>query len=204
LGLTPVPQLWGNKSLPDCGKYVVEGYANYALGMNECNEYNQSNLNPEEAAALWRQYMAPLRSKGYQLGSPAMSSNPNGTTWTQNFVKTCPDCTWDFTCIHWYDMKFENFTTYVNKWHDDFKKDIWITEFALHNFNDINDQPTTQQIYDFHVQVAQWVKTVDWIVMVAPYAFVSNTDVLPSNSFINDAATALTPLGEAIIAIYNS
>ena len=33
-------------------------------------------------------------------------------------------------CVHWYDVKAEDFKTYVTKWHDTYNKDIFITEFA--------------------------------------------------------------------------
>ena len=33
-------------------------------------------------------------------------------------------------CVHWYDVKADDFKTYVDKWHKLYNKDIFITEFA--------------------------------------------------------------------------
>ena len=53
------------------------------------NEVGQSNLDPGYAAQLWKQYLEPLRKQGYKLGSPSMSSRPNGQKWMSDFLKDC-------------------------------------------------------------------------------------------------------------------
>ncbi|KAE9399142.1 hypothetical protein BT96DRAFT_994259 [Gymnopus androsaceus JB14] len=81
LGFTFVPQFWGPAFASSFSSTVVAGYAKYLLGFNEPNEPGQSNLDAETAAALWKQYIEPLKAKGYRLGSPATSSDPNGLSW---------------------------------------------------------------------------------------------------------------------------
>lgn len=49
-------------------------------------------MSAEDGAALWQQYIQPLANEGYQLISPATSSNPNGKVWMQDFMAACSGC----------------------------------------------------------------------------------------------------------------
>jgi hypothetical protein len=51
-------------------------------------------MSPQDAAALWRRYMEPLkdRDSGYTLVSPACTNAPSGKTWMQQFLKACDGC----------------------------------------------------------------------------------------------------------------
>lgn len=40
-------------------------------------------------------------------------------------------------CIHWYDVKAADFEAYVEKWHNLYNKDIFITEFAPQVLSDL-------------------------------------------------------------------
>ncbi|KAG6847710.1 hypothetical protein H0H93_006396, partial [Arthromyces matolae] len=92
LGLLGVPMLWGENQIAKFVDIVVEGYAHAVLGFNEPNEQGQSNLSPELAAQLWKQYIQPLQSQGYSLISPAPSNAASGVTWLQQFLAVCNGC----------------------------------------------------------------------------------------------------------------
>jgi len=64
-----------------------------------------------------------------------------------NFLNACPGCTIDFIPIHWYGSDAGAFQSYVTDFHNTFKKNIWVTEWAC---VDYGGAPCTQQhVYDF-------------------------------------------------------
>lgn len=80
---------------------------------------------------VFKQYIQPLGQQGYTLGSPCTTSAPNGFDWMTQFFQQCgsDDCGVVEVPIHWYDVKFEDFKTYINKWAG-FGKPMRVTEFA--------------------------------------------------------------------------
>lgn len=89
-------------------------------------------MSPEDACATWKDAIQPLAAKGYTLGAPCSSGNPNGITWMKKFFECCADCTIDFMTVHWYDIDLDNFKSWVQQWHDDFgNRDVMVTEFAV-------------------------------------------------------------------------
>jgi hypothetical protein len=92
-GITFIPQLWGWNQQSEFDEVAKTSNAPLFLGMNECNEPGQSNMSPESGIELWKQSMKPLRDRGKLVGSPAMSGNPNGIKWMQEFSSKCgSDC----------------------------------------------------------------------------------------------------------------
>jgi hypothetical protein len=119
-----VPMLWGQREVDQFSSTINDtistGGITAVLGMNECvfcsygspiapiltppnsrpQESSQSNLTPEQGAAMWKTYLEPLRSRGVRLGSPAPSSAPSGKTWIQDFLTACDGgCTVDFIAL---------------------------------------------------------------------------------------------------------
>ncbi|KAF5389757.1 hypothetical protein D9757_005980 [Collybiopsis confluens] len=163
LNFTFVPQLWGWTNADAFGTIVVAGYSDAALFVNEPNEAGQANMSPLDAVFLWEQYMEPLRSQGYRLGSAATSSNPNGMNWMNEFFTTCNGgCKPDFMAIHWYGIDADEFKTYVEQWHNTFSLPIWVTEVGYENFNG-NDQGNLSEIQSFMSDVTSWMDLQDFI-----------------------------------------
>ena len=50
-------------------------------------------MSPQQGIELWQQYIQPLKNEGYELISPATSSNPNGKVWMTEFFNGCWGCT---------------------------------------------------------------------------------------------------------------
>lgn len=175
-GLTFMPMLWsdaGNK-VAEFQKLVKPGYANVAMGFNECNEPGQSNMSPERAAAAWKKYLEPLVAHGYKLVSPSTSSNPNGYTWMQNFFKACNGgCTVSYMSLHYYDVTFSGFQAYAEKWHNGFGRPIMFTEYACQNFNG-GAQCNSGQVWSFHQQVNDFCKNTPWIVTCMPFGVMND------------------------------
>lgn len=196
--LIRAPMLWGPNQVQDFKNVVVQGYAQYALGFNEPNESGQSNLDPGYAATLWTQNLAPLRALGYQLGSPAMSSRPNGQQWMSDFLGACNgQCSFDFLATHWYDVSFANFQTYLESWHTAYPMDIWVTEYACQNFNG-GAQPDMGQIFDFYGQAKAYIESTPWIKMAAAFGFMDQmSNVNPLDQLLN--GNTITDLGWVVL-----
>ncbi|KAI0346748.1 hypothetical protein BDW22DRAFT_1350998 [Trametopsis cervina] len=199
-GLEFMPMLWGPNQISSFQKAVKPGYADYILGFNEPNEAGQSNLDPGYAASLWKQYIEPLRASGYKTCSPATSSNPNGYTWVQNFLKACDGgCTFDCVAIHWYDVKFEDFKAYTEKWHDGFGKDILITEFAPQNFNG-GAQLSPDGVWNFYQQAMPYIMQTPWIKAAFPFGFMHDMSGVNMADQLMSSDGKPNPLGAFIIS----
>ncbi|EIN10357.1 hypothetical protein PUNSTDRAFT_84335 [Punctularia strigosozonata HHB-11173 SS5] len=168
LGFECIPMLWGDNQVGQFQSVVKAGYAKYVLGMNEPNESGQSNMSPSHGAYLWKTYIQPLKSQGYELIAPATSSNPNGLTWVKNFIAACDGCTFDGQAVHWYDVSAQAFIDYINLWHSTFGKPIWVTEFACQNFNG-GAQCSKDEVFSFMQTVTSYMESQDWV--AAYFAF---------------------------------
>ena len=104
-GVIGIPMLWGYTNAAAFQAKATQGYASYALGMNEYvprvplasrsyllprpNEPSQANMSGEEGANMWIQYMNPLRALGYHLISPACTNDDAGKQWYTDFFGNC-------------------------------------------------------------------------------------------------------------------
>jgi len=167
-GLEILPMFWGTRDIDAFQQYVVEGYAQTILGFNEPNEPGQCNLNPWDAAGIWKQYIQPKKALGYNLIGPAMSSNPNGLTWTSQFFQACDGCTFDGLAVHWYDVDAYAFIAYIQNYHNTFNLPIWVTEFACQNYNG-GAQCSMDYIYEFMGIVTSFMEQQDWVVMYCAF-----------------------------------
>ncbi|KAJ4472303.1 glycosyl hydrolase catalytic core-domain-containing protein [Lentinula aciculospora] len=199
LGFSFAPQLWGNTNMDAFAKTVVAGYAKYALFLNEPNESGQSNIDAADAAGLWKQYMEPLKALGYQVGSAATSSNPNGMTWTQDFFTACGGgCNPDFVAIHWYDISADGFIAYVQEWYTAFNLPIWVTEFAYQDFNG-DDQGDLATIQSFMGEVTAWMDQQDYVQYYCWFgAMLDMQNVNPLNTLMNSDGSP-SSLGEQFL-----
>jgi len=186
--------LWGTdpSRISNFLQYAKPGYASHAMGFNEVNEPTQSNIDPASAVSAWYQYLKPLASQGYTLGGPSTTSAPNGFDWMTTFLNQCgADCGLDEMLIHWYDVKFEDFQTYVNKWAG-FGKPIRITEFACQNFNG-GAQPSMDDIWSFTNQAIPWLENNPQVLSYAPFGFMDDMyNVTPNDClFTPDSLSTL-------------
>lgn len=125
-------------------------------------------MDPGSACDLMRRYMMPLKDHGYKIGAPSTTQGDGGIQWMKEFRDTCPDV-WqkiDWSTLHFYEVKFEWFTGWVNQWHEEFGKDIIITEMAAHSFGG-SKQLDPEGVKQFSQQVADYVAKTPWILSVA-------------------------------------
>jgi hypothetical protein len=177
-----VPMVWGkNTSLPSSNNSVV-------LGFNEPDLACQSNLTPVQATSLWSAV------KGTRIGSPATSENPVTGTWLKSFGGD-----YDFVCLHWYGpCNVTSFLHFVDSAWEQFKKPIWITEFAVADWSSRTVKSTRWTANDVHVFMTQVLPCLESRPYVERYSWKTrNTEdnsMWFSSIFNNDGT--LTPLGE--------
>ncbi|THU93088.1 hypothetical protein K435DRAFT_861858 [Dendrothele bispora CBS 962.96] len=173
-----VPMQWGAGAAETFESFVLNANATHALGFNEPDLGSQSNLNPTEAASLWKQFIQPLASHGVRLGSPSVTNGPPssmGTGWLNDFINECNGCTIDFIAIHWYGSGADDFIEYIEQIHAQFPDyPIWITEFA-------DTSPDPAAVQNFLETTTAYMNTAAYIERYAWFAFCRTTNGLNSN-----------------------
>ncbi|MCJ1351374.1 MAG: hypothetical protein MMC33_001358 [Icmadophila ericetorum] len=153
-GLKFVPMLWGNTEnytptwVSDANAAIAAG-DDSIMAFNEPDQPNDvggSAISPSDAAASYKQYMAPFNGK-ILLGAPAVSngnqSNPAmGVQWLQPFFEACTGCPFDFIPLHWYGWSGASaqeqatvFMQYIETAASEIvsyggPSRVWVTEFA--------------------------------------------------------------------------
>jgi O-glycosyl hydrolase len=154
--------LWGVKQVSQFKSLVKPGYAHVALGFNEPDHEGQAFIDAGYGADLWRQNIAPLKSQGYYLVSPATTSAPKGKVWLQSFMNSCQGCNVDAIALHWYGTDAQAFIAYVQDFYNTFKKPIWVTEVACQSFAG-GSQCNAGQIASFMDTITSWMDST-WYV----------------------------------------
>jgi hypothetical protein len=165
-GINCWPMLWGNKNKDKFKKKVVKGYANVALGMNEVNCKGQSTMSPGAAASLWRQYMLPLKSKGYTLISPSTSNGKTAPAWLNQWFKTCKECGKSIHAVaaHYYGTDPKKFISYITDLHHQTgNRTIWVTEIGCQDYSGRNKQCSQSQANNFLTTAINWMEKTSWV-----------------------------------------
>ena len=126
-----IPMIWGrrkvyNVSIPDKAEYI--------LGFNEPNHFEQSNITAKEAADLWPNI--EKLSNGRLIVSPAAAPcggpkcHGNATEWFDKFFMHCRGCRVDYLATHYYSCNVDKTMSYLQNLFDRYGKKIWLTEFA--------------------------------------------------------------------------
>ncbi|KAI6047353.1 glycosyl hydrolase catalytic core-domain-containing protein [Pisolithus marmoratus] len=194
LGIEGIPMLWGYDQVTDFQNLVVEGYANYVLGMNEPNEPSQSNMSPSDGASLWQQYINPLQNKGYKLISPACTNDQAGLDWYQQFFAACSGCHFDAIAFHAYTNDAQSVIDYATTLHNTYNLPVWITEFADQNYSGTGGQADMNAVWSFASTIVNFVDNTDWLEVAFPFGKANSSPshcILTSLSKGVDANNAL-------------
>ncbi|BGP20512.1 hypothetical protein JCM10213_007670 [Rhodosporidiobolus nylandii] len=188
-GVEFVPMLWSGNSPGDwatVARQQIAAGAEYLLGFNEPDmslDVGGSDMTVAESVAAWKKYMSPLASKA-KLISPAVSNggSPSGLTYLAEFFENCPQCynETEAIALHWYDSatNIDYFKNYFIDAYKQFKKPIWITEFA--------GSGTVEEQTKFFKTVVGWMDDQPWIQRYGAFA----------GTFV-EADGSLTDLGKA-------
>ncbi len=200
-----VPMIWGSGSitpavLTSLRQAKHRGTAKYLLGFNEPDSGSQSNLTPEQAAALWPQ----LESTGLVLGSPAPAVPTDG--WLAKFMKLAQQrhLRVNFIALHYY-QDFTNpdavaqLRTQLIQIHHEFRRPIWITEIGALNIR-IWGEPmlhaaSSSRAVSYMQKLFAMLNALPFVQRYAWFTDDCWNDVACRDSSLFDATGQLTPAG---------
>jgi hypothetical protein len=157
------PMLHGQHTLDNNEwAHVTQGYATTAMGLNEVNQQGQSVTSVDRGIEIWRQYLAPLKGQGYRLISHSTNQAEDGFAWHQEFKDKCGDCydQTDAYSVHWYGTDAQQFKDYMVRFHDQFGKNLIVTEFA---YTDWVSEPSADAVRAFMTDTIDWMDQQEWI-----------------------------------------
>ncbi|KAF5331943.1 hypothetical protein D9611_008976 [Ephemerocybe angulata] len=207
-----VPMLWGNRTAGEFSSKIGDalktavgdgtGQVKAVLGMNEPEQPGQSNMTPEQGVEMWLQYMEPLRAMGLRLGSPAVSSGPNGKLWMQDFFKACNGrCSVDFIAMHWYGVNPDAFIAHLYDYYHTFNTTypLWITEWACHNFVDSSSPCTSSNITDFLAKTQGFMDDTPWVERYSYFGAMKDLQGVNPVNALMDGKGVISSLGRQYI-----
>jgi autotransporter-associated beta strand protein len=117
----------------------------YVLGFNEPERADQANMTVAQAISDWTSMSTSFAGTGIKLVSPAVSDDGAGRNWLSSFMSqaAAADLPVDAIAFHWYGASDANnpagaassFLSRVTSYHNTYNKPIFITEFAIHDWN---------------------------------------------------------------------
>ncbi len=140
------------------------------LGFNEPDQASQAAMSPAQAAALYKQYLTPLRKSGKiaALSSPGTTNGGSGLPWLQEFMGMCTDCNIDFLQVHWYGPNIDMFKSQLGAVHAAFPNlQLWITEIGCTNWNPATN-PSPSDVSKFMSEATSFLDSTPY---VSKYAF---------------------------------
>lgn len=139
-----VPMVWGKNNFPTTNQF--SSYP-FILGFNEPDKSSQSNIAVADARTLWPKVVA---SGAKQIGNPSTAGNPtNANSWLSQFV-VAPSPQLDFICMHWYSHpKSSSFLGEIDAIYKQYKKPIWVTEFAVADWTGTTGGYPLNQVMQF-------------------------------------------------------
>tara|TARA_R110002012_G_scaffold283304_1_gene473504 strand:- start:18516 stop:19859 length:1344 start_codon:yes stop_codon:yes gene_type:complete len=195
------PMFWGkwapnNQDNIDYMKdLIAQGKVDYVLGFNEPDGSDQANMTVEEAIERW----PLLEALNVPLVSPAPINI--GNDWMKQFMARAEEenLRIDYVAMHWYGgSNALAFIKQVKDAYDLYQKPIWITEFAVADWQ----APSLEANRYSKAEVLQFMKEVlpalDKMPFVYKYAWFNgspNGRVL-GNSVLFDENDNLTELGQ--------
>lgn len=156
-----VPMIWGAHNVsPGHLAYAENASANVILGFNEPDNPSQSAMTVEQALDLWPELM----QTGARLGSPAAVDAMGG--WMSQFMQGAEARHYrvDFVTVHYYsdDLDVGKFQHYLEAVHDAYGKDIWVTEWAPVDWNNLGKY-SAQQLADYLYEASHMMDHLDFV-----------------------------------------
>ena len=199
-GVEFVPMDWGyygnkdNTLVQWLAKVKTQPGVHTLLGFNEPDGKDQANLTVDKALEGWPYLM----KTGLRLGSPA-AVHADGD-WMRSWMKQAEAKKYrvDFITIHWYggnDPK--GFLGYLKKVHDLYHRPLWITEFAVADWNTGPNHPnqyTPQDEASFMRQVLPALDRLPYVERYSWFSASSDDEALGPGALFNKDGS-LTELG---------
>ena len=190
-GVEFVPMIWGAGSVNATQLGQAKSLGTTLLGFNEPDMSGQANMPVSQALSLWPQ----LQATGMRLGAPAVAyggDTPGG--WLDQFISgaLAQNYRVDFIPLHWYGGDFSSaaageLESYIQAVHNRYQLPIWITEYALINFNGPVYPSSAQQVAFINSSTAMF----DSLSYVERYAWFSlSTTTSPTGLYTGTTPNA--------------
>ena len=151
-----VPMVWGGGDVASAIQAIGNAGYTTALGFNEPNKTDQSNLSVDAAIALWPTLTS---DPTIRVSSPAVSDD--GRAWLESFMTQAQQkgLRVDFIAMHWYGWNAGSCTASqlegaVN-WASQWGLPIWITEFGCMGSSNTDEQTLIQFFNDAILMLEQ-------------------------------------------------
>lgn len=204
-GVEFIPMIYKDRSVTDealarvRSRSRIDGYSEL-LGFNEPDAKTQGNTSVEKALDAWPK----LEATGLRLGSPSCVHPDN--EWMTDFMKGVDQrgLRVDFVCMHSYaGPGADSLVKRLEKVHALYKRPIWITEFAVADWEAKSPEENRhkpERVADFVAELLPQLEAMD---IVERYAWfhggVSGAALASSQLFKPDGS--LTIVGEAYRAV---
>ena len=195
LGIEYVPMVWGGTFDAAKVEADIPSGAKYLLAFNEPNFAAQSNLTPEQAAALWPQIEKIADARNLKIVSPALNycggscNETDPFVWLQKFFAACVGCRVDYIALHWYACTGDALKSYLTSYKSKFDKPLWLTEFSC-----LDDASITVDKEATYMSAALSILESDPIVF--RYAWFTGRDDSQHTIDLLSGDGVLTPLGK--------
>jgi hypothetical protein len=193
-----VPMFWGGNSVNDNNisrlkELKNKGDVNYILAFNEPDSKKQANMTVDEVIALWPR----LEEIGLPLSSPG-AVHPD-KEWMIEFMHKADSLKLrvDFVTVHHYGgANAEGFLNKLQRVHEMYNKPIWITEFAVADW----DAKTADENKHSEDDVLDFMKIVlpklEELSYIEKYAWFDGRRAPYITSSLYDENLKLTKVGE--------
>jgi len=187
------PMFWGARSVAN-DSLLFTASATHVLGFNEPNGKDQSNLTPQQAAALWPVVAQAAQAHGLKLVAPVPSGDD--TAWLDAFFSACGGCEAqvDVIALHPYVCSVSSLNSSLSHW-GKYKKPLWVTEF---NCGDGMANATAEAHLKYMQEALPFL---DADPRVERYAWMSaRNKKVPGSALFDGDAGQLTALGKFYVS----
>lgn len=200
-GIEFIPMVWGLKDDPKLDTTVAAlaekkkaGTFTTVLGFNEPDGKDQANMTVEAALEKWPKLM----ETGLRLGSP--SAVHADSAWMAEFMREAEKrkLRVDFITVHWYGGADAHiFLQHLDKIHKLYKRPIWVTEFAVADWNAGPNKPnkyTSQQVVKFMERAIPELKRREYVERFSWFLAKAKSEKMGPSALYNDDGS-LTDVG---------
>lgn len=174
--------------------------ADTILGFNEPDHVRQSDMTVEEALALW----PDLMKTGARLGSPAPTQYEvlGEDSWLGRFMEGAGAAGYrvDFIAVHYYsdDGDIAAFETFLQEVHAQYELPVWVTEWALADWFDLDKFTHVDNARFFH-EGAEMMDGLDFVERHAWFALYDKLDQWSIGTNLVHDDGALSDVGLAFV-----
>jgi len=174
-----VPMIWSAQQI----NYARSTPGSTLLTFNEPDNGYQANMSVSTALRYWPTLMA----SGKRLSSPAVQTGNEigSSTWLGQFMAEAErrDYRVDFIAVHYYttNTSVSSFKRYLTNIYNAYKRPIWVTEWALADWNNTNRFSASQQA-TFFKQSVEMMDDLSFVERHAWFGLYGNMDGWDINS----------------------